>query len=311
MSFPPHLYKYRRFSQNVLQELCDGSVYFASPESFNDPLDSKPSFIDDLDTQSKKALFAALYREHAPQKDPNERLSHLLYLSTEGADADRSVVFNLFLSHEIEGLFLGELRKLGVFSLAENWNCPLMWSHYADQHAGICLEFSTKDHVAHNLSRVRYDGNRSIHLSELASWKLRRDIEARKSVLDTALLSKAPAWSYEREWRIVSKSPDLHSAPLELSAIYFGERCPHAVQTMLVKTLHNEYSDLSFYDIGFDSQTFELRRVEVDIDEVVHTGVRPSAALVFGRQMNPLLPPGAIALTEAPQDDEGEPYLHG
>ncbi len=311
MSLPSHLYKYRRFSQNVLQELCDGSIYFASPASFNDPLDTNPSFVNDLSEHVKQDLFSSFYREWHPSRDPDVRLAEMRYLSSEHEEELREAAFDRMLCREIEDLFLKELRAVGIISLAEKWNCPLMWSHYADQHAGLCLEFSTKDHVAKNLGQVRYEGSRSIRLSDLADWKLNHNKIARKIVLETAFLSKAPAWSYEREWRTISRSSGLHAAPLELTSIYFGARCPPAVQTMLVKTLHSAFQKLSFYDIRFDLKTFDLQRFEVDIDEVIQTGIRASAALIFGRQMSPYLPPGAIALPEPHEGEEGEPYFQG
>lgn len=78
---------------------------------------------------------------------------------------------------------------------------------------------------------------------------------------------------------------------------------------MLVKTLHSAFPKLTFYDIGFDPKTFELLRSEVDADEIMQTGVRQSAALIFGRQMNPYLPPGAVALPEPFEGEDSEPYF--
>lgn len=40
MAIPPFLYKYKAFSNFLLEELCGSATYFASPNSFNDPLDS-------------------------------------------------------------------------------------------------------------------------------------------------------------------------------------------------------------------------------------------------------------------------------
>jgi hypothetical protein len=318
MSTPPLLYKYRRFGKEVLQELCESGAYFPSPELFNDPLDSKPALVDDLDIGGKEALLEVLHRQQEqPAKlgrrvrTSAQRIEHLRHMSTEMSGSGQAERHGRLLSADIADLFLKELRGLGVFGLAERWYCPLMWRHYAHQHAGLCLELSTDDHVAKNLSQVSYGGSRSIPISSLALWKVHGNLLARKAVLDTALLSKAPAWSYEREWRVVSRSKDSYSCPLQLTAIYFGERCPTAVQTMVVKTLHSEFKDLVFYDIYFDPTSFELRRREVDIDEVIQTGVRTSTALVFGREKNPILPPGAIPIEECSDADEGEPHLYG
>src|SRR3546814_21062227 len=103
---------------------------------------------------------------------------------------------------------------------------------------GVCLEFSTPENVARNLLRVRYGADRSIPLSELYAWKVEHNADARERVLNLAFLSKAQAWEYEREWRILSERPGSLSVPLRLKGIYFGERCSRAIQTVIVKALH-------------------------------------------------------------------------
>jgi len=203
---------------------------------------------------------------------------------------------------------LHEIGQRGVFSLAEKWDCPLMWSHYAHNHEGLCLEYSTHDHAARNLLQVRYDASRAIALSALFDWKVKNLPGARQKVLELAFLSKAEAWSYEREWRILGKSPGSHGASLELTGIYFGQRCSAAIETAIVKTLCDVTPRLAFYRVRFDPRTFDLCQDEIDTDEVIQTGVHPSAVLVFGRAMAPVLPPGAIPLV-APEPDEGPPYF--
>src|SRR3546814_19069792 len=71
-----------------------------------------------------------------------------------------------------------------------------------------------------------------------------------RSVLNLAFLSKAQAWEYEREWRILSERPGSLSVPLRLKGIYFGERCSRAIQTVIVKALHDAHPQLTFYQIG-------------------------------------------------------------
>lgn len=209
-----------------MNEVCDGSIYFASPESFNDPLDTKPSLVGDSSEQDKEYLFRSLYLSQFSNKDVASKISELRHLSTEHGDANQKYNYGRLLMSRIENIFFKEIRSYGVLSLAQNWNCPVMWSHYAEQHTGICLEFSTDKDLTKNLSRVRYDATRSIEFQDLASWKLKCNKTARKKVLDISLLSKAPAWSYECEWRVISKSPGLRSTPFDISAIHFGERCP-------------------------------------------------------------------------------------
>jgi len=41
---------------------------------------------------------------------------------------------------------IGELNDIaGVMCFSSTWKNPVMWSHYADQHRGICLGFEVPD----------------------------------------------------------------------------------------------------------------------------------------------------------------------
>lgn len=213
------------------------------------------------------------------------------------------------LRERIRSAYLRELAQLGVLSLAEQWSSALMWSHYGDQHAGICIEFSTVDHLARNLRKVSYSGTREISLVDLAAWKAAGDKIARTRVMETSLWSKSPAWRYEKEWRVVSESPGLRSLPFDVTGIYFGERCPPAVRTMMVRALHDAMPSIRFYDVCFSSTNFDLTRQEICIDEVLSTGIMPSPLLIFGRQPIPALPDGTIPLTTTAPPELGEPYL--
>jgi hypothetical protein len=308
MAIPPFLYKYKAFSNFLLQELCGSEAYFASPTSFNDPLDSRPSIQDDLAAGDKHRLLTALYEEHEPKKDLTRVLDNFRYLATEYANGPEvEAQYSRSVSFEISRLLQYEIGQRGVLSLAERWNCPLMWSHYAHHHEGICLEYSTKDHVARNLLQVRYNTNRAISLDLLFDWKVKKIPGARQRVLELAFLSKAEAWSYEKEWRILARQPGAYCTPIELAGIYFGDRCSSALQTVVVKTLYDSAPGLKFYRVNFDNLTFDLRRRELNVDEVIHCGIFPSAALVFGRNVS-ALPIGVIPAGTA-EPDLGPPYF--
>ena len=310
MDIPPLLYKYKTFGHFLLEELCGSATYFASPKSFNDPLDSKPSIQDDLSLSDKELLLTALLREQEPEKVPDQVFGSFAYLAREDASAtEYAARYTRLITSDIERLLLQEVGLRGIFSLAERWDCPLMWSHYARNHEGICLEYSTHDHVANNLLRVHYGSDRAIALSDLFAWKVNNAPGARQRVLELAFLSKAEAWNYEKEWRILGKNPGSHSAPLELTGVYFGERCSAAIQTMIVRTLCDVIPRIAFYQVRFDPRTFDLRKQAIDTDEVIHTGVHPSPALVFGRAMSPVMPSGAI-LAIPSEPDEGPPYFY-
>lgn len=48
-------------------------------------------------------------------------------------------------------------RQHGVVCFSKNWSNPVIWSHYADKHRGICLGFDVPDDP---ILHISYDGGR-------------------------------------------------------------------------------------------------------------------------------------------------------
>lgn len=282
---PQRLYKYRAFNVNTLRLLSQAEVYYANPATFNDPLDCSPTI--QVDTNSSlleklcyKMLVAAYGRERALRDMGNHR-----YMSTEygdyKVDPKAEAYYMRRLASDIKKLLYGEIEKRGVLSLAGRWDCPLMWSHYADQHRGLCIEYDTTDNACAKIKPVDYRRPRSIKVTDLVAWKLNGSADAEKAIHDTFFFAKAPQWRYEREWRDVNASSGASSAPFRISGIYFGLRCDTAVQTSIVKLYVNAEQSVTFYDLYPLDDGFRLKRRLVDTDEIYACGLRSSALLDF------------------------------
>ena len=90
---------------------------------------------------------------------------------------------------------IDELDKdRGLLCFSSNWHNPVMWSHYADRHGGVCLGLEIPDE---NLTKVSYVRDR---LKVSASQLGVSDSDDEKLAL--ALLStKFAHWKYESEYR--------------------------------------------------------------------------------------------------------------
>jgi hypothetical protein len=157
-----------------------------------------------------------------------------------------------------------------------------MWSHYADEHRGICLEYDTTQIPHPAIGPVDYRSPRSVKASDLIEWKINASSEAERRVHNRYFFAKSPQWRYEKEWRDISKSSGVASTRFPVTAIYFGLRCDEAVITSIVK-LFRGYGSMSFFMI-YD-YSFTLKRRPFDWDEIGFIeacGIRgPAAALEF------------------------------
>jgi hypothetical protein len=116
----------------------------------------------------------------------------------------------------------------GVLSFSRNWTNPVLWSHYAEKHTGVCLGFNLRRGMAEPVSyadeRLR---------AKLGNGKTTPVIS--ESLQKELLRTKFSHWKYEEEVRVIVPLNDavkegaLHfyrfGADLELIEVILGERC--------------------------------------------------------------------------------------
>jgi len=103
-------------------------------------------------------------------------------------------------------------KSYGIVCFSEIPDSILMWSHYSENHKGICFEYdinafskmSHLDIVKDGLFPVRYQND----LSDLADLHMKYFNEEltkkqESSMVIKTSISKALVWSYEREWRLI------------------------------------------------------------------------------------------------------------
>ena len=109
------LFRFRRIDKHSLQSLVNSELYFARPDALNDPFDCRVDFHASLE----RAIIRA-------EGENQERLKKLLEIINEDVKSD-----------EIRAL----VENIGVCSFSLTLENTLMWSHYADNHRGVCLTY--------------------------------------------------------------------------------------------------------------------------------------------------------------------------
>lgn len=325
---PKRLYKYRAFSNRLLDMLVEDELYYANPSDFNDPLDSRPTLAADLDVDQLEQLLGDLVEQRtkaemsAAAKAIRYRgpktLEHIARHSRgKAAQLIREVEYAAGNPiYEVEdphrfllGQYLEEelLRRYdrGIVSFGSRANCPLMWSHYGDQHRGICAGYSVPDDARSSLHKISYGGSRNVNASDVAAMET--NAAARRRVDDAVLLQKASSWRYEREWRLIGTRGSQPS-PLELEEVVFGIRCQVTVKYAIVKALENRRRQVKFYEMHEVPGTFELRKFALDLDELAVSLPRRSRDIMEAfESLDDLPPPPALNGTADGSANETEP----
>lgn len=284
MPIPKKLYKYRKFDVTALNMVTDHGLYFANPRKFNDPLDCELSIEADISPRKLSDLLKTLM---GPEREDhwNHEVGCAVHYASEEGDIKIPGEPRNYLKRMLADAIAGEIRKEfdahGVLAFAATWQSVLMWSHYADEHRGICLEFDTSELPHERLAAVRYDGDRSVKASDIYDWKIGGDVDAGKQAFDTHFYSKAPDWQYEQEWRDIGDKPG-ECGDYRITGIYFGFRCDYAVQVAIVKMLGVK-TDVDLFNVRISPTTFELSRTPVDIDEIDAMGMREPRGIEFAQ----------------------------
>ena len=285
---PYRLYKYRDLSNRTIDMIVSDNVYFADPSTFNDPLDTKPSLQVDLpaaelasilrrfvELRAQAEMSAAAktikYRgpktvehiERLSRRQANQVLAELAYLATNPEYGDEEAQHLSLLVRHIENELLGRYDK-GIVSLAERATCPLMWSHYGDQHKGVCIGYSVPQDAMADLRKVSYGGSRLVPASKVGA--MFSDAEVRRQVDEFVLLRKAGSWGYEREWRLIGPR-GIQNSPLELEEVIFGMRCAASVKYTIAKALEGRPRPVKLFKLREVSGTFKLRKCRLDADD--------------------------------------------
>jgi hypothetical protein len=189
-------YHYQPFCKDYLTTtLRDQKLFFSDPHHVNDPWDCKPWFDyrPMLEDQVKREQMIVCLRSLVPTP---EMLAHpflAIYEHRLRTDNDELKKAVASLSQSLTQ----NISTRRIYCLTPVPDSTLMWSHYAANHRGICLEFIKHNDLIGKARPVRYR-------ETYPEWTPQ---DADKDIL-ALVLTKSMDWCYEREYRIIASSLD-------------------------------------------------------------------------------------------------------
>ena len=234
--------------QRVEQIVLRNEIFFAPPSSFNDPFDLKPAFSLDAPPERQREYFLRLsrkYQPHLSDAQHNEEADGVMAKSLDAENIAGTVGIIQFMHAQA-------LTRVGVFCVSTRRDDILMWSHYADSHKGICLEFDGMSPLMAHAQKVNYS--------------LKRDpinpyADDNMIAMEKSMLTKSEHWAYEAEWRLFRYKEDLGAAqfrPANLTGIILGALAPRDTLGAVKKWAAQRASPLAIYRATISSQNFEL-----------------------------------------------------
>ena len=197
------LYHYQGAGLDYLRDtLVNHRVHFSNPGNFNDPWDSRPYFdpsVDNPETRRKWGKhLGGIYEQLPPE------LRTALATRFEGNWYDDQELLQQSIEQLTAWVWKFNVERWRIYCLTSRADSVQMWSHYAEQHKGVCLEFDAAQEPIRRAYEVLYRES----LPALGPDIL---IDA-KAMFDGVLLNKAMAWSYEEEYRILARDGSIDPA---------------------------------------------------------------------------------------------------
>jgi Protein of unknown function (DUF2971) len=295
---PKSVFKYREIDDKgySLQNLEKDCVWVCSPTAYNDPYDSSLSISIDV-------LLKGVVRDGVKNITENElagqidsaKLSQILesdnpglalqelFMVKDGLSEEDQAAYRQWLTVQMEvferlaAAKLPESHKksLKICSFSETPDSITMWSHYANQHKGFCIEYSVEDLPPTDMFvRILFPVVYSERLFDATRY-FQAAIRDRKkfNILFPALaaLYKSPEWSYEKEWRLVIPGNLVKQASAwrvpKPKAVYLGSRMPEAKRAKVLEICRRK--DIVVFQMSLAQDSFCLRSdliVKADVD---------------------------------------------
>lgn len=161
---------------------------------------------------------------------------------------------NKNLTHNEKTNKLNTLNGVRIGCLSEirpsEHNSILMWSHYANNHKGICVEYNTRDIITAVINVLKLP-----EVTDLNNWNIFMVlpvdyiINLRSTNPEVTMLKypdwfvnifkKLNHWEYEKEWRITYGHEYIETIPLVPQKIYCGCRILDKDKLLIEKLCNN------------------------------------------------------------------------
>jgi Protein of unknown function (DUF2971) len=282
---PQFLYRYRGasnkyFAEELRRAINNREIYMSDLSKVNDPFEARPFLAANSPREVREytASFERVYGKgiSITGVDYNKisqelgikkkKLLKAVGPSLEGANLTIGSLSSALQKHR---------RSLQIACFSERWDSLLMWGHYAQSHAGICIEYSPKIGIAaaekiapiameysstrpeiSYLDLLEYMGS-----SRNANLQGFFDIERAERTFSKLAMTKPIEWEYELEWRVAlartSQAGYLRVACLEPTSILIGANCSPEIAA-LVRELAEDKVEIEV--VSLDEKTFTLNR---------------------------------------------------
>jgi len=240
-NIPSSLFQFRAINKFSLFNLHTNTIWMNTPNNFNDPFDSAFAMKIPVDPIFDTPLC-------------NSKTS----ISKEECDIIKTIVSKT--NNEINKKRVKDIKEYySISCFSENKDSILMWSHYADQHKGFCIEYDTRtipsneEYKRNLLMPVIYSHD---FLDMYEYWGQHTNIN-NPYAFHYAATRKSPVWRYEKEWRLIVEHEPFNMKFIAPCKIFLGAKISQKDEEIVMNFLPT--TNVKLYKMEVDANSFQLR----------------------------------------------------
>jgi len=239
------LFKFRSLNKYLIDTLVKGTIYCARPIRLNDPFDCQVDI--------KKAA------ENAIPLLSGKKKQNLVKLSKS----------NGFFEN-----IQKSIKSVGICSFSLVLEEPLLWSHYANEHKGLCLTYEIPFQYFFKPSTIIEGAILPVDYGEnpLTEWFIENAPE--KAKIDTKNFSielvrkvlsiKGKGWEYEKEARIINDKEGAFPISKDfLKQVCFGMNASESDISLIKQIIDNAAYSVEYYQIERTEKDFGIKKVKI------------------------------------------------
>lgn len=281
--------------------LKGGTLRFSAASSFNDPFDNRIDAVFGYDLINTLDLLQNEFREilYAEGDVPEfatgalpqvvrrlrawirsldaKSIAHVRDQDVSGSPGE---VWNVERLKSVAAETLDVVRSAfamdAIFCASLTCDNQLLWSHYADDHKGVVLEFvadKERDSVFRTMTRVHYSSDRPVFFKSPKDFIYKTMFREKRDIIsdyvNSVIFTKPIEWAYEREVRtampfalrngILHVYHRFHRS--ELRSVYFGSQSSETFQFEMASAARSLNPSVKLFKMEMSSSSYDMNAV--------------------------------------------------
>ncbi len=248
------LYKIKPLDQRNIENIANDEIWVPQASSLNDPYDCSilPHLTCDIEVEELQVLLDDLANE---AEIFNQVINEEYFRANSKQEKNWIAYQNV----------CERIKSIGILSFIDTPYNIVTWSHYGNEHKGICIEFSPISDNNLELFKIYFSGYRLKSVSytnNIPRIDWHEFLRSPRILLEIILRTKYRDWAYENESRIITynesgnKALELKNLGLKTNRVFVGcevkesDELAHLKEVCTVKNIPLQTLERLHYSYG-------------------------------------------------------------